>query len=181
MLRRIGSALKRGLKKAVGATARSVSRGARNVARNMGEEVEQIGEDIRSEKGKAKMKAMIAARTTDSGRAKPGKGQNVKDIKHIGRANVDGYGGTPSNRKMAKNPLKRNFTGLRSYTGKGGNKAARRAGQPVKDTRKEEVSVYDIVLSHLIDEGYADTVKSAEVIMLNMSEEWRDSIVESKS
>ena len=38
------------------------------------------------------MKAMIAARTTDSGRAKPGKGQNVKDIKHIGRANVDGYG-----------------------------------------------------------------------------------------
>ena len=103
------------------------------------EEVEQIGEDIRSEKGKAKMKAMIAARTTDSGRAKPGKGQNVKDIKHIGRANVDGYGGTPSNQKMAKNPLKRNFTGLRSYTGKGGNKAARRAGQPVKDTRREEV------------------------------------------
>ena len=139
MLKRIGSALKRGLKKAVGATARSVSRGARNVARNMGEEVEQIGEDITSEKGKAKMKAMIAARTTDSGRAKPGKGQNVKDIKHIGRANVDGYGGTPSNQKMAKNPLKRNFTGLRSYTGKGGNKAARRAGQPVKDTRKEEV------------------------------------------
>ena len=85
------------------------------------------------------MKAMIAARTTDSGRAKPGKGQNVKDIKHIGRANVDGYGGTPSNQKMAKNPLKRNFTGLRSYTGKGGNKAARRAGQPVKDTRREEV------------------------------------------
>ena len=75
MLKRIGSALKSGLKKAVGKTARSVSRGARNVARSMGEEVEQIGEDIRSEKGKAKMKAMIAARTTDSGRAKPGKGQ----------------------------------------------------------------------------------------------------------
>ena len=72
---------------------------------------------------------------------------------------------------MAKNPLKRNFTGLRSYTGKGGNKAARRAGQPVKDTRREEVSVYDIVLSHLIDEGYADTVKSAEGIMINMSED----------
>ena len=56
------------------------------------EEVEQIGEDITSEKGKAKMKAMIAARTTDSVRSKPGKGQNVKDIKHIGRSNVDGYG-----------------------------------------------------------------------------------------
>ena len=50
-----------------------------------------------------------------------------------------------------------------------------------KALRQEEVSVYDIVLSHLIDEGYADTVESAEGIMLNMSEEWRDSIVESKS
>ena len=46
------------------------------------------------------------------------------------------------------------------------------------ETKKEEVSVYDIVLSHLIDEGYADTVESAEGIMVNMSEEWRDSIVE---
>ena len=45
-------------------------------------------------------------------------------------------------------------------------------------TKKEEVSVYDIVLSHLLDEGYADTVESAEGIMTNMSEEWRDSIVE---
>ena len=50
-----------------------------------------------------------------------------------------------------------------------------------KALRQEEVSVYDIVLSHLLDEGYADTVESAEGIMLNMSEEWRDSIVESKS
>ena len=47
---------------------------------------------------------------------------------------------------------------------------------PKKPTN-EEVSVYDIVLSHLIDEGYADTVESAEGIMINMSEEWRDSIV----
>ena len=47
-----------------------------------------------------------------------------------------------------------------------------------KFTPTEEVSVYDIVLSHLLDEGYADTVESAEGIMINMSEEWRDSIVE---
>ena len=47
--------------------------------------------------------------------------------------------------------------------------------------KKEEVSVYDIVLSHLLDEGYADTVESAEGIMVNMSEEWRDSIVEADS
>ena len=40
MLSRIGSKLKSGLKKAVGKTARAVSRGARNVARRMGEETE---------------------------------------------------------------------------------------------------------------------------------------------
>ena len=40
MLSKIGSKLKSGLKKAVGKTARAVSRGARNVARRMGEETE---------------------------------------------------------------------------------------------------------------------------------------------
>ena len=37
--------------------------------------------------------------------------------------------------------------------------------------------LYDIILSHLIDEGYADTEESALVIMGNMSEEWRASIL----
>jgi len=47
-----------------------------------------------------------------------------------------------------------------------------------KELRQEEVSVYDIILSHLLDEGYAKTPEAAEAIMVNMSEEWRDSIVE---
>ena len=38
--------------------------------------------------------------------------------------------------------------------------------------------IYDIILSHLLDEGYAKTPKAAEAIMVNMSEEWRDSIRE---
>jgi len=38
--------------------------------------------------------------------------------------------------------------------------------------------LYDLVLSHLLDEGYADTNESALAIMANMSEEWRDSIIE---
>jgi len=63
----------------------------------------------------------------------------------------------------------------------------KRTGSKVKKTtmgqlrdklRREQVDIYDIILSHLLDEGYADTVESAEGIMLNMSEEWRDSIVE---
>jgi hypothetical protein len=42
----------------------------------------------------------------------------------------------------------------------------------------EAVDLYDIILSHLIEEGYADTEQAAEAIIVNMSEEWRESIVE---
>ena len=37
--------------------------------------------------------------------------------------------------------------------------------------------IYDIILSHLLDEGYAETQEAAEAIMVNMSEEWRQSIL----
>ena len=46
--------------------------------------------------------------------------------------------------------------------------------------KKEETDLYDIILSHLLDEGYADTQEAAERIMVNMSEEWRESIVETR-
>jgi hypothetical protein len=42
---------------------------------------------------------------------------------------------------------------------------------------KEEVEIFDVVLEYLVAEGYADTNESALVIMANMSEEWRQSIV----
>ena len=44
--------------------------------------------------------------------------------------------------------------------------------------KKEETDLYDIILSHLLDEGYAETPEAAEVIMVNMSEGWREDIVE---
>jgi hypothetical protein len=47
-----------------------------------------------------------------------------------------------------------------------------------RDKRNEAVDLYDIILSHLLDEGYADTQEAAEAIMVNMSEDWRESIVE---
>jgi hypothetical protein len=42
----------------------------------------------------------------------------------------------------------------------------------------ESYDLYDVILSHLLDEGYAESVEQAEVIMVNMSEDWRESIVE---
>ena len=44
----------------------------------------------------------------------------------------------------------------------------------------ENFDIYNIILSHLLDEGYAETPEAAEVIMVNMSEEWRQDIMEAE-
>ena len=55
-----------------------------------------------------------------------------------------------------------------------GNRLTRSDKQGIQDS----YDLYDIILSHLLDEGYADTEQAAEAIMVNMSEEWRESIME---
>ena len=42
----------------------------------------------------------------------------------------------------------------------------------------ESFDLFDVVKGHLLDEGYADTEEAALKIMANMSEDWRESIVE---
>jgi hypothetical protein len=44
----------------------------------------------------------------------------------------------------------------------------------------QSFDVFDVIKGHLIDEGYADTEDAAIQIMANMSEEWRESIVENR-
>jgi hypothetical protein len=51
-------------------------------------------------------------------------------------------------------------------------------GGKMTKTQREQTDIYDIILSHLLDEGYAETQEAAEVIMVNMSEEWREEIME---
>jgi hypothetical protein len=43
---------------------------------------------------------------------------------------------------------------------------------------RQSFDLFDVIKGHLLDEGYADTEEAALVIMANMSEEWRESIVE---
>jgi hypothetical protein len=43
---------------------------------------------------------------------------------------------------------------------------------------EEREDLYDVVLEHLLDEGFAETEEEAAVIMANMSEEWRDEILD---
>jgi len=47
----------------------------------------------------------------------------------------------------------------------------------VRKPKNEEYDLYDAILSHLLDEGYAETQEAAEAIMVNMSEGWRQSIL----
>ena len=54
------------------------------------------------------------------------------------------------------------------------NRLTRSDKQGIKDS----YDLYDIILSHLLDEGYAETQEQAQVIMVNMSEDWRESIME---
>ncbi len=42
----------------------------------------------------------------------------------------------------------------------------------------QDVDLFDLIKGHLLDEGYAETEESAIKIMANMSEEWKQSIVE---
>ena len=58
-----------------------------------------------------------------------------------------------------------------------GPKEGRARANKRKGGMKEGYDYYNIILSHLLDEGYAETIESAEAIMVNMSEEWRDSIL----
>jgi hypothetical protein len=39
---------------------------------------------------------------------------------------------------------------------------------------------FDVIKGHLLDEGYADTEDAALAIMSNMSEEWKQSIIENR-
>jgi hypothetical protein len=58
----------------------------------------------------------------------------------------------------------------------GGHRAARRAA--ALKALNNSYDFFDYMMDYLLDEGYANTQESALVIMANMSEEWRESIVD---
>ena len=96
--------------------------------------------------------------------------------KNIQRATSKLYKGTPAGKIMGtKNPAKVSATGKDPAEPKEKSKGIR--GLVNRLTRKEQTDIYDIIFSHLLDEGYAETPEAAEAIMVNMSEEWRDSII----
>jgi hypothetical protein len=55
--------------------------------------------------------------------------------------------------------------------------AATSTPKPVQPMKKETTDIFDLVKGHLLDEGYAETEENALVMMANMSEEWRETII----
>ena len=84
--------------------------------------------------------------------------------------------GEPAGQQTSNRRAERNST--RGVKKQKGAKSAFGTMRHVGGPYNEEVDIYDIILSHLLDEGYAETPEAAEVIMVNMSEDWRESIVE---
>lgn len=50
-----------------------------------------------------------------------------------------------------------------------------------RENAAESFDLFDTILEHLVAEGYADTNEAALVIMANMSEEWRQSILDEEA
>jgi len=83
--------------------------------------------------------------------------------------------GEPAGQQTSNRRAERSST--RGVKKKKGAKSAFGTMRHVGGPYTEEVDLYDIILSHLLDEGYAETQEAAEAIMVNMSEDWRDSII----
>ena len=82
----------------------------------------------------------------------------------------------------AKNPVIKAIGKVIAPVGKGRGTVTKAEQEgKIKRNVKEESDLFDFILEYLVAEGYADTNQSALVIMANMSEEWRQSIVEADS
>jgi hypothetical protein len=106
-------------------------------------------------------------------------GEGVFSSKSSGAASADAADQAAETHKTVADAEHTSSSGRKKYR----NAAARlkvTARRMRRSEQNEEFDIYDTILSHLLDEGYAESVEEAEVIMVNMSEDWRDSIVEAK-
>lgn len=60
------------------------------------------------------------------------------------------------------------------------SKRLRNLQPSAREVERIEARAEEVVLGYLIDEGYADCLGSAEIILENMSDEWFDTILEAK-
>ena len=119
-------------------------------------------------------------------------GQKKKDIRNE-RSKFGGSSSSKSKKTKLRHDLHKKYRGLKKVPG---DKSAEKEIAVLRNSQRmhgtlpkiqkiggpkglpEQTDLYDIILSHLLDEGYAETQEAAEAIMANMSEDWRESICE---
>jgi hypothetical protein len=149
-------ATQRGLHPAAGAAARSKDPEKRRGLRA------RVAADI-----KGRIKKKVAQAQVDTAAKARSAGQAATDAKNKAV-------------QSAKNKAAVAKRGIRGAVGKAARAVASGAGKVAsrlgEETEREDL--FDVILEYLVSEGYADTNENAIAIMANMSEEWRDSIVE---
>ena len=106
---------------------------------------------------------------------------NPKDLRNINQAYSSIYEEQiEAGQHPGKSPDKRTRDKFETQSRRG--TAPKGVGVPDKSVGygqlKQDVDMFELVKGHLMSEGYADNEKAALAIMANMSEQWRDSIVE---
>jgi uncharacterized protein YnzC (UPF0291/DUF896 family) len=80
-------------------------------------------------------------------------------------------------KQSAKNIGARTKRGIKGAI-KGAAEKVASGATKVAQRMSEDMDMFDVMLEYLIDEGYAETNQDAIVIMANMSEEWREEIIQ---
>ena len=157
---------------------------------NVYQELDEAFKPLPTEKLDNKIKKLAVSSDSDSGRRQG----NIDRVRsNIGKSQkTQSFGSTESQKRKsakhhAKSYLRQNrhstqdtkdkpdlYTRAAGYYIDRGEDAKKKHLQRMN---KEQVDLYNIILSHLLDEGYADTNENALVIMGNMSEGWRESIL----
>jgi hypothetical protein len=130
-------------------------------------------------KDPAKRRALRGAVLQDIGsRAKAKLGRGVEKVRAAGEKAVGAVKSSSdtaqSKMRAAGSEVKKGAKGLVA----GAARAVSRGARDVARKLGEDVDLYDVVLEHLLDQGFADTEEAATVIMANMSEEWREEILD---
>lgn len=181
--RRAGKTSERQQKVRIGRLAQAAQTAAEYPGKQARRAATAVAGGARAAAARAKTLAGGAASAAAGGAAEAGrKVQSAKEkvkgfLGKVGRAAKAGYRAAKTEFSGQAAREAQGRSDLRSINRTLRRQARERRG---KDTREfgEEYDLYDMVLSHLLDEGYADTIEDAEVIMVNMSEEWVDVIVE---
>jgi hypothetical protein len=141
-----------------------------------GEGIGSVKFKQRSSEGRREVRGAVVKDLASRAKAKLGRGaEKVRSAGEKATGAVKSSSDAAQGRmRDAGSAVKKGAKGLLG----GAARAVSRGARDVARRLGEDVDLYDVVLEHLLDEGFADTEESATVIMANMSEEWREEILD---